>query len=224
MMMNTSRKTNIRDIRTVRATALLLAVVVMAGLLAAVPAKADGWGHGARHHGSLPQLPYPGSPAYMNPPYVYNDYVKPQCGPGYEYKVVRSMNGKQHLYRPDEMTKADIYFTVGDWAYVGFGYSDGKWRHGFFRRDVFSPYDGWTTVPEISLAGMRYGTVTQDTIPYNGPSRGSGDYTSCKLYSGDEVCACMESNGWYLCRFYNNHSNNYGYVYLWVPGSSISWY
>ena len=172
---------------------------------------------------SLPQLPWEGSAAYMNSPYIHKKYVRPQCGPGAEYQVFQSMNGKKHLYNPDEMTRADICFTTGNWAYVGFGYSDGKWRYGFFRKDVFSPYDGWSSVPEIPLDVEWRGTVNAATIPYNGPYWDGGSYESCKLHRGDTVYACMEYDGWYLCRFYNDHDNKYGYVYLWVPGSSISW-
>ena len=174
-------------------------------------------------YGYLPTLPWEGAAAYINAPYVYQDYIKPQCGPGDQYRVFMSMNGSRHLYNPNEITRADIFFTVGDWAYVGFGYSDGKWRYGFFRKDVFTPYDGWGAVPEYFLGYEQYGTVTQTTIPYNGPDRNSGEYESCRLDSGDAVYACMEYNGWYLCRFYNDHSNNYGYVYLWVPGTAICW-
>lgn len=170
---------------------------------------------------SLPTLPWYDCAAYLNDPYV--DYIRPQCGPGDNYQVFQSRNGKKQLYDPDEMTRADICFTVGDWEYVGFGYSDGKWRFGFFRKSVFTPYDGWDAVPEYSLDYERSGIIRYETVPYNGPDWNSGDYTSCTLYSGDTVYACMEYNGWYLCRFYNGYDKCYGYVYLWVPGSSIQW-
>jgi hypothetical protein len=51
----------------------------------------------------------------------------------------------------------------------------------------------------------------------------SGEYESCRLYYGDQVYACLEHDGWYLCRFYNNHTNYYGNAYLWVPGDAIRW-
>ena len=217
------QKANCKGSRITRAGAFLLMAIAVMNLLVIAPVRADGWGPGPQYCGDLPQLPRYGAAAYINYPYCYNEYIKPQCGPGYEYKVFRSMNGRKHLYNPDEMTRADIYFTVGDWAYVGFGYSDGRWRYGFFRKDVFTPYDCREEIPDIYLVNARYGRVNQTTVPYSGPSWNSGEYESCKLYAGDELCACMESNGWYLCRFYNNHSNNYGYVYLWIPGSAICW-
>ena len=170
----------------------------------------------------LPELPEYGEAAYISEPYIYYEYIKPQCGPGEYFQVFRSMNGKKHLYRPDEITRADIYFTVGNYAYVGFGYSDGKWRCGFFPADVFVPYGGWEAIPQYSLDEEMYGTVNQTVTPYNGPDWNSGEYESCMLYYGDAVYACMESNGWYLCRFYNNHDNFYGDIYLWVPGNAIS--
>ena len=171
---------------------------------------------------SLPELPYGDNALYINN--MKADYIRPQCGPGDCYAVFASMNGKKHLYNPQEITRADAYFTVGNWVYVGFGYSDGKWRYGFFRKSAFTPYDGWDSIPEYWLDDVRYGTVTESVVPYNAPCWDGGDYPSCKLHRGDEVEACLTSDGWYLCRFYNDHSNHYGYVYLWVPGYAIHWY
>lgn len=209
-----------------RLAALALAAVLV--LCAAVmPAQADGRFSAQAEEilDFLPRLDRYGWPAYMTD--ESREIIKPQCGPGNEYPVFKSMNGSKSLYRIDEMTRADIYFRVGDWVYVGFGYSDKKWRCGFFRKSLYEPYDGpetWDAIPEYSLDYGAYGTIIRDTVPWNGPNRGGGEYTSCELYAGDEVFAVMESGGWYLCRFWNGHTNHYGYVYLWVPGSSISWY
>ena len=152
------------------------------------------------------------------------DYIKPQCGPGSQYKRFASKNGKKQLYAPRDITYLNACFCTGDWVYVEFGYTDGVVRYGFFKKSLFKPASGWDSVPEYSLSYEQAGTVTQSVVPYNGPGRYCGDYESCKLSRGDTVQACMECNDWYLCRFYNNHGNKYGYIYLWVPGSAISWY
>ena len=222
-------KTDNRKGGLIRLAAMVFAVVLIMGAVCAGAgqARADGRFPKHRKHGPdfLPRLERYGWPAYLTDASL--EIIKPQCGPGYNYPVFKSMNGNKSLYRVDELTRSDIYFCVEDWVYVGFGYSDKKWRCGFFRKSLYALYDGyetWNIIPEYTLDYGAYGSVIRDTIPYNGPSRGSGDYPSCELYTGDEVFAVMESDGWYLCRFYNNHSNNYGYIYLWVPGTSISWY
>lgn len=148
--------------------------------------------------------------------------IRPQCGPGYEYRVFASMNGSTKLYDPRKITYMNAHFTVGDWAYVEFGYTDGVLRYGFFEKSLFSVSD-WSAVPAYTLTSGRAGTVNADTTPYNGPGTNCGSYASCKLYRGDEVHAWMEYGGWYLCRFYNGHGNEYGWIYLWVPGYNISW-
>ena len=169
----------------------------------------------------LPVLTGDGYPAYLNNPIP--EYVKPQCGPGDEYQVFRSMDGRKHLYQTSEIGRADIYFTVGNWAYVGFSYGN-KWMYGFFRNTVFIPYDGWNVIPELWLGYEKPGTIIREINPRNGPGMNSGEYESCRLYYGDQVYACLEHDGWYLCRFYNNHTNYYGNAYLWVPGDAIRWY
>ena len=133
------------------------------------------------------------------------------------------MDGKKHLYEPGKIQTAHIFFTVGDWDYVQFLYS-GTCEYGFFRRGVFTPYNGREGIPEYSLDYEIGGTVVRKINPHNGPIYSCGEYSSCSLENGDTVYACMESNGWYYCRFYNNHGNNYGYVYLWVPGDAISFW
>lgn len=192
-------------------------------LLLCILCCAAGPAHADRNTDYLPELPWSESgAAYLND--ESERYLRPQCGPGYEYQVFKSMNGKKRMYNTREMTRVDICFTNGDWVYAGFGYSDGKWRFGFFHRSVFTPYDGWWSIPEYSLGYECRGTVTGKVIPKNGPGWDYPEYESCRLSRGDMAYACMQSNGWYLCRFYNNHSNRYGYVYLWVPGSMISFF
>ena len=152
------------------------------------------------------------------------DRIRPQCGPGYNYSVFASVgSGGNRLYNPRNITYLSAHFCVGDWVYVEFGYTDRVLRYGFFEKSLFNCPSGWYSVPEYSLSDGRSGRVTRNTVPYNGPSTSCGDYSSCTLYSGTSVTACMEYGGWYLCRFNNNHGNNYGTVYLWVPGSSIAW-
>ena len=154
----------------------------------------------------------------------YNvDRIRPQCGPGYNYAVFASMNGSTRLYDPRNITYLSAHFCVDNWVYIEFGYTDGVRRCGFFEKSLFDPSVSWSSIPSYSLSAERHGTVTSSVTPYNGPGSDCGSYSSCQLYRGDAVHACMEYNGWYLCRFYNGHGNNYGEIYLWVPGHSISW-
>ena len=187
-----------------------LAVILLAGL---VPASAAG----------IPSLPGPSARVYLRNPNV--ERIRPQCGPGYEYSVFTSMNGSTRLYKPRDITYLNAVFCVGSWVYIEFGYVDGVQRYGFFEKSLFTePNGGWRSVPSLSLNSGRSGRVTSAVTPYNGPGSWCGSYSSCKLYSGTYVYACLECNNWYLCRFYNDHGNNYGEVYLWVPGYAISWY
>ena len=149
--------------------------------------------------------------------------IQPQCGPGYQYSVFASMNGSTKLYKPRDITYMSAHFCVGNWVYVEFRYTDNVLRYGFFEKVLFNPSVDWSSIPSYSFGAEKRGRVTTDTVPKNGPSVDCGSYSSCKLYSGDTVHACMECNGWYLCRFYNGHGNHYGDVYLWVPGYNISW-
>ena len=154
----------------------------------------------------------------------YNvDRIRPQCGPGYNYAVFASMNGSTRLYNPRNITYLAAHFCVGSWVYIEFGYTDGVQRYGFFEKSLFDSSVSWSSIPSYSLSTERHGRVTSSVTPYNGPGTNCGSYSSCQLYQGTAVHACMEYNGWYLCRFYNDHGNNYGEVYLWVPGYSISW-
>ena len=170
---------------------------------------------------SIPKLPSSACTLWLKNSNV--ERIRPQCGPGYNYAVFASMSGSTKLYNPRNITYMNARFCVGSWVYIEFGYSDGVQRFGFFEKSLFTPSGDWSNVPSYSLSTEKHGRITSTTTPYNGPSTNCGSYASCKLYSGDAVHACMESNGWYLCRFYNGHSNNYGEIYLWVPGSSISW-
>ena len=153
------------------------------------------------------------------------EYVRPQCGPGDNYKTFASKadDGSQ-LYQTSQISYYYAHFCVGDWVYVQFGYSDRVVRFGFFKKSLFEPAYSWSSIPSISLSNEKRGRVTSDVTPRNGPSSDCGAYSSCKLYEGTTVYACLESNGWYYCRFYNDHHNKYGYIYLWVPGSYINWY
>ncbi len=170
------------------------------------------------------QIPqFPGGACYLSLRDRSVERIQPQCGPGYGYAVFASMSGSTKLYKPRDITYLLAHFSVGDWVYVEFGYTDGVTRNGFFPKSLFSPDGGWYSVPEYSLGTEKHGTVTGEVVPRNGPGTNCASYSSCKLYYGDAVHACMESNGWYLCRFYNDHTNNYGDVYLWIPGSMIRW-
>lgn len=168
------------------------------------------------------QLPGCSYPLYLrNPP----QYIRPQCGPGDQYMTFASKadNGSQ-LYQTAQITHCNAYFCMGDWVYVEFGYTDHVVRFGFFKKSLFTPADSWYSIPTYTLTPEKQGWVTADTTPYNGPGPNCGAYSSCKLNQGTTVYACFECNGWYFCRFYNDHHNQYGTVYLWVPGSNISWY
>jgi hypothetical protein len=149
--------------------------------------------------------------------------IQPQCGPGYGYSVFASKSNGSRLYDPRSITYMRAHFCVGDWVYVEFGYTDNVLRYGFFEQSLFDPSVSWSSMPSCSLDGGRQGYVTSDTTPYNGPGWNCGDYPSCVLYSGTRVTACMECNGWYFCRFYNDPHNNYGTIYLWVYGGNIRW-
>ena len=167
------------------------------------------------------QFPTAGYTVWLRNPNV--ERIQPQCGPGYQYAVFASMSGSTKLYKPRDITYLSAHFCVDNWVYIEFGYTDNVLRYGFFEKSLFNPSIDWNSIPTYSLGTERRGRVTTTTTPNNGPSANCGSYASCKLYAGDTVYACMEYNGWYLCRFYNNHSNNYGDVYLWVPGYTISW-
>ena len=169
----------------------------------------------------LPELPGFGWSAYVTNPNVA--YIKPQCGPGDQYQVFRSMDGNKHLYDPKKIAFANIIFSIGDWDYVQYFYVD-NCMYGFFRKGVFTPEGGRSQIPEYSLAYERCGTINRDINPHNAPDDYSGEYSSCRLYYGDTVYACMESNGWYFCRFWNGHENNYGNVYLWLPGYAVNFW
>ena len=170
--------------------------------------------------GGLPSLPYASYSLSLRDPYA--ERIRPQCGPGYNYQVFASMNGSTRLYKPRDITFLRACFLTGNWVYLEFGYTDGVRRFGFFEKDLFY-CSSWNSVPEYSLSAEQAGTVTSSVTPYNGPGTDCGSYSSCSLSAGDRVYACMESDGWYLCRFYNGHGNSYGTVYLWVPGHYIRW-
>jgi len=170
---------------------------------------------------SIPQLPTDKYAVWLRNPNV--ERIQPQCGPGRNYSVFASMNGTQKLYAPQNITYMKACFCVDDWVYLQFGYTDKVIRFGFFEKSLFNPSVDWSVIPGYSLTTERNGRITRETTPYNGPARNCGSYESCKLYPGNLVHACMEYNGWYFCRFNNDHDNNYGDVYLWVPGSSIQW-
>ena len=169
---------------------------------------------------SLPQLPSNAYAVWLKNPGV--ERIRPQCGPGYQYPKFASMSGSTRLYKPKDITYLSARFCVGDFVYVEFGYTDGVLRFGFFEKSLFNTSD-WNRIPSYTLSYEKSGSVVAGVTPYNGPGYNCGSYSSCSLSTGARVYACMESNGWYFCRFYNNHSNNYGDVYLWVPGNYISW-
>ena len=209
-------------------------------------------GHGAVTYPPIAQHRYSGSsavpPAPIDPPVPVNppvsptsvpafpeasygltlrnrnvERIRPQCGPGRNYAVFASVNGSTKLYKPQDITYLAAHFCVGDWVYVEFGYTDGVLRYCFFEKSLFSPSVDWSLIPAYSLASERHGTIINEQVPYNGPGTHCGSYASCRLSNGDSVYACMEYHNWFLCRFYNGHGNNYGTVYLWVPGSNICW-
>ena len=169
---------------------------------------------------TIPQFPTTGYTVWLRNQNV--ERIQPQCGPGYNYSVFASMSGNTKLYKPREIDYMSAHFYLGDWVYVEFGYN-GKLKYGFFEKSLFTLSGDWNSIPFYSLNIEKQGKITTATTPYNGPGTNCGSYSSCELYPGDTVNACMVYNNWYLCRFYNNHSNHYGDVYLWVPGSAISW-
>ena len=170
---------------------------------------------------AIPQFPITGYSVWLKDPTV--ERIRPQCGPGRQYAVFASMNGSTKLYNPRDITYLNVHFCVGNWAYIEFGYTDNAVRYGFFDRALFYTSVDWANIPAYSLDAERHGIITAAVTPNNGPTSNSGSFASCKLYPGDAVHACMEYNGWCLCRFDNRHTNNYGQVYLWVPEKYISW-
>ena len=151
------------------------------------------------------------------------DIIRPQCGPGTSYATFYSKNNGKQLYNTSEIWFWRAHFCVGDWVYAEFGYSDTTIRYGFFAKSLFSNYTDWNSIPVYSLSEEKTGTITTDTVPYSAPTYEGGRYQSCELAYGKTVYACLESSGWYFCRFYDTNANHYGDVYLWVPGSSIRW-
>ncbi len=172
---------------------------------------------------SMPTLPNGRWPVFLRSPGT--DVIRPQCGPGSQYDTFRNKIQGQPAFQTGWIRGLQVCFVTNDYAYVQVFYNDSTQRYGFFPKSIFNSPDGsgWNGVPSYPLSYERRGTVTSQVTPYNGPGYSCGDYPSCALYGGDTVYACMESGGWYLCRFYNNHDNFYGYTYLWVPGSSIRW-
>ena len=172
-----------------------------------------------------PQVPsvwdYPntGYTVWLKDPYV--ERIRPQCGPGNEYKVFSSMSGSTSLYKPSQIDWMEARFVSGNWVYVEFSYA-GNSRGGWFQQNLFNCSVPWTSIISFDMySGGLYGTTVKSVTPYNGPGYNYGDYPSCSLSSGESIYALMEYNGWYYCRFYNNHSNNYGQIWLWVPTSSV---
>ena len=169
----------------------------------------------------VPNLPSTSYTLWLN---TNKDYIRPQCGPGNYYSTFISKNGNTQLYQVSNITYMNARFCSGDWVYVEFGYTDGVLRFGFFPKALFSPSVPWSSMPSYYVEEGHPGWMTEDVIPYNGPGYHCGDYPSCKLYTNEKVYACMECNGWYLCWFENYHGNNYGFVYLWIPGWCVAWY
>ena len=151
----------------------------------------------------------------------YMERIRPQCGPGNDYKVFASMSGSTRLYKPSQIDWMQAHFVSGSWVYVEFSYS-GNMRGGWFPQSLFYCVVPWTRIISFDMrTGGIYGNAERSVIPYNGPGYNYGEYSSCCLSSGDRVFALIEYNGWYYCRFYNNHGNNYGNVWLWVPANSV---
>ena len=170
---------------------------------------------------SLPNLPSGGFPVWLKDQSV--ERIRPQCGPGYQYAVFASMNGAEKLYKPRDITYLSARFCVGDWVYIEFGYTDNALRFGFFEKSLFIPSVDWSLVPSFTLLEEKSGRIASALTPNNGPTANSGSFSSCRLEQGTAVHACMACGDWYLCRFFNDHTNNYGDVYLWVPGYKIQW-
>ena len=147
--------------------------------------------------------------------------IRPQCGPGWDYQVFASMNGSTKLYKPGQITWMEVRFVTGSWAYVEFGYSDGKPRGGFFEKSLFNSSRSWNYIPVCDLQNGVYGRTLTGVTPYNGPGYEYGSYSSCSLSAYESVYVCLEHNDWYYCRFYNDHGNNYGNVWLWIPKACV---
>ncbi len=148
-------------------------------------------------------------------------YIRPRCGPGNDYKTFasKSDNGTQ-LYQISQISRIRAHFISGSWVYVTFNYN-GRRSGGFYQRSQFSPDIPWSQIVSYDMSGGERGTVTSNVTPHNGPGSEYGDYPSCGLRAGESVRVYMESNGWYFCNFYNDRSNKYGWVWLWVPAGSV---
>ena len=148
-------------------------------------------------------------------------YIRPRCGPGSDYKTFasKSDNGTQ-LYQISSISRIRAHFVSGNWVYVTFNYNNRR-SGGFYQKSQFSPDIPWTQIVSYDMDGGAWGTVTSNVTPHNGPGSEYGDYPSCGLRAGESVRVYMESNGWYFCNFYNDRSNKYGWVWLWVPAGYV---
>ena len=148
-------------------------------------------------------------------------YIRPRCGPGSDYKTFasKSDNGTQ-LYQISSISRIRAHFVSGNWVYVTFN-NNSRRSGGFYQKSQFSPDIPWTQIVSYDMDGGAWGTVTSNVTPHNGPGSEYGDYPSCGLRAGESVRVYMESNGWYFCNFYNDRSNKYGWVWLWVPAGYV---
>ncbi len=152
---------------------------------------------------------------------LQGDRLQPQTGPGSGYKRFRSVaNNGALLYQRGAMFDIYALFTVNDWVYVSFNYTDGQPRMGWFQKGLFNLGSG---IPEVQLTSAKTGIAQSSITPYNGPGTQYGDYTSCRLKAGDNVTIYFEDNGWVFGEFYTT-GNNYGFVQLWMPKSKLDIY
>lgn len=150
---------------------------------------------------------------------VSGDRLRPQCGPGYGYKQFRSVaNNGDLLYLRAGMFDIRALYTMNDWVYVSFMYSDGQPRMGYFENSLFNLGTG---IPEAAFTTGKTGVALSSITPYNGPGTQYGDYPSCRLKAGDSVSVYFEQDGWVFGEFYTK-GNDYGYVQLWMPASQLN--
>lgn len=168
---------------------------------------------------SIPGKPWAGDGIPTTLFSTLGERMRPQCGPGYDYKTFKAYaDDGTPLYQRTGFRNIKALFTVNDWVYVSFIYSDGLPRMSFFEKYLFNLDPG---VPEISLAAAKTAIVRQAFNPYNGPGTQYGEFSSCRVKPGDVVYIYFEENGWVYCEFFTT-GNNYGNVQLWLPKSRLN--
>ena len=167
----------------------------------------------------IPKKPWAGEGISVSLFSTLGERLRPQCGPGYDYKTFRAVaKDGSPLYQRGGFWDIKALFTVKDWVYVSFIYSDSLPRMGFFEKYLFNLDP---SVPEISLAAAKTGIARQAITPHNGPGTQYGEFSSCRVKAGDVVYIYFEERGWVYCEFFTT-GNDYGNVQLWLPKSKLN--